>query len=85
MNAVTLLLSMLSTMSLRVLSISVEWNRLYAENEIVAKFFQDIDEDVSLQLILRTSMEMEDEHVHIVLVLGHVYPGVYLMFHGIYQ
>ena len=33
------------------------------ENEFVAKFFQDIDDDVLLQLFLVTSMAMEGELV----------------------
>ena len=43
------------------------------ENEFVAKFFQDIDDDVLLQLFLVTFMAMKGELV---------YPAVYLMFHG---
>ena len=34
------------------------------ENEFVAKFFQDIDDDDLLQLFLETSMVMEGELVH---------------------
>ena len=47
----------------------------------VTKFFQDIDDDVSLQLFLETSMAMEGEFVQFLFVLGYVYPGIYLMFH----
>ena len=34
------------------------------EKEFVAKFFQDINDDVLLQLFLVTSMAMEGELVH---------------------
>ena len=34
------------------------------ENEFVAKFFQDIDDDVLLQLFHEISKVMEGEHVH---------------------
>ena len=34
------------------------------ENEFVAKFFQDIDDDLLLQLFLVTSMAMEGEMLH---------------------
>ena len=34
------------------------------DNEFVAKFFQDIDDDVLLQLFHYTSMVMEGELVH---------------------
>ena len=34
------------------------------ENELVAKFFQNIDEDVLLQLFLETFIVMEGELVH---------------------
>ena len=34
------------------------------ENELVAKVFQDIKDDVLLQLFLVTSMAMEGELVH---------------------
>ena len=49
------------------------------ENEFVTKFFQDIDDNVLLQLFLETSIAMEGELVHF---WGHVYRVVYLMFHG---
>ena len=35
------------------------------ENELVAKFFKDIDEDVLLQLFLETSMLMEQKLVYV--------------------
>ena len=34
------------------------------ENEFVAKFFQDTDDNVLLQLFLETSMMMDAELVH---------------------
>ena len=34
------------------------------ENEFVAKFCQDIDDDILLQLFLETSMAMEGERVY---------------------
>ena len=34
------------------------------ENEFVAKFFQDTDDNVLLQLFLETSMMMDGELVH---------------------
>ena len=51
------------------------------ENEFVAKFCQDIDDDVLLQLFRETSMVMEGELVYFWFVSEHVYPGVYLIFH----
>ena len=52
------------------------------DNQFVATFFQDIDDDVLLQLFHETSLVKEGELVHFWLVREHVYPGVYLMFHG---
>ena len=49
------------------------------ENEFVAKFFQDIDEDILLQLFLETSMVMEGELVRSWFVYGLVYPLVYTL------
>ena len=47
------------------------------ENEFVAKFVQDIDDDVLLQLFLETSMAMEGELVHF-----NLFRGMFvLMFH----
>ena len=42
------------------------------ENEFIAKFFQDIDDYVSLQLFLETSMAMEGKLVHFNLFWGMV-------------
>ena len=47
------------------------------ENEFVAKFFQDIDDDVLLQLFHETSIAMEGELVYFWFVEGHVCPGDY--------
>ena len=47
------------------------------KNEFVAKFFQDIDDDVLLQLFLETSMAMEGKLVHFQFVLVHVHPFFY--------
>ena len=40
------------------------------KNEFVAKFFQDIDNNILLQLFLVTSMAMEGELVHFNLFRG---------------
>ena len=44
------------------------------ENEFVAKSFQNIDDDVLLQLFLVTSMATEGQLVYFKFDLGHVYP-----------
>ena len=51
------------------------------EHQFVAKFFQYIDDDVLLQLLLVTPMAMEGELLH----LYFVYSSVYTKCHGSYK